>query len=147
MDAMWIDAEHVNRPPTFNYDSGPPSMRVLVADDCVVVRHHVAMMIRATGCVDHVSEADSGAGAIECVRRDNPDVVVLDIQMQNGSGIDALAQIKQEAPGTHVIMLTNHADPVYRSACMRAGAAQFFDKSLEFERVCDFVADLATLRS
>lgn len=119
-------------------------MRVLVADDCVVVRHHVATMIRATGCVDHVSEADSGAGAVECVRRDNPDVVVLDIQMRNGSGIEALTRIKEEAPKTHVIMLTNHADPVYRSACLQAGAAQFFDKSLEFERVCDVVMDLAS---
>jgi DNA-binding NarL/FixJ family response regulator len=118
-------------------------MRVLVADDCVVVRHHVASMITATGCVDHVAEADSGHGAVDGVRQHRPDVVVLDVQMKNGNGIEALAEIKREFPATHIIMLTNHADPVYKSACLRAGAEHFFDKSLEFDRVADVVMSIA----
>jgi DNA-binding NarL/FixJ family response regulator len=122
-------------------------MRVLVTDDCVVVRHHVASMIGAISSVTHVAEADSGSDAVQSVRLHRPDVVVLDIQMKNGNGIDALAEIKREFPSTHIIMLTNHADPVYRAACMRAGAEHFFDKSLEFDRVVDVVASIARQRA
>jgi DNA-binding NarL/FixJ family response regulator len=57
--------------------------------------------------------------------------------MPDGSGIDALKYIKRSAPQTEVIMLTNHANPFYQRACIRAGARYFFDKSTEFKRVSE----------
>lgn len=118
-------------------------MRVLVADDCVVVRHNVASMIRALPEVDHVAEVDSGQDAIEAIRRHCPHVVILDIQMARGSGIDALREIAAGHPDLPVIMLTNHTDPIYRSACLQAGARHFFDKTLEFERVMVAVSEIS----
>lgn len=64
-----------------------------------------------------------------------PDVVVLDIHLSDGSGIDLLELAKAKNPGTLVIMLTNQSGPYYRKLCKTMGADHFLDKSADFEMV------------
>jgi DNA-binding NarL/FixJ family response regulator len=79
---------------------------------------------------------------MDSIRELKPDAVILDIQMPNSSGIDALQNIKIGGPTPVVIMLTNYAYPQYRKRCMDAGADFFFDKSTEFEEVVNVLRGL-----
>lgn len=89
-----------------------------------------------------VGEAGTLAASVETVLEQAPDVVVLDLQFPDGSGLQALSSIMKEKPDTTVIMLTNHANDLYRRACMNAGASYFFDKSREFGRVAKVIQSL-----
>ena len=76
--------------------------------------------------------------------RDAPDLVVLDVQLAEGSGFDVLRALHAQAPELEVVMLSNYSAEPYRqiaAALWRAG--RFFDKAREFERVRDMVAQRA----
>ena len=68
-----------------------------------------------------------------------PDVVILDIRMPDGSGIDVLQTIKQGEPAPAVIVLTNYPYPAYRQKCLQAGADFFLDKSTEFDQIPELI--------
>lgn len=115
---------------------------VLLSDDSKVVRKHIVNILAGLPQVKVVGEQETVAGTIEAVDRIQPDVVILDINMPDGSGIDALKHIKSSVPRTEVIMLTNHANPFYRRACMRAGASYFLDKSSEFRQIGELLNEM-----
>lgn len=119
-------------------------MRVVVVDDAVEVRRRLVAIISERPGVKIVGEADGARTGFEAIKQSRPDVAVLDIQMQDGSGIDVLERVKEEFPATHVIMLTNHANPFYRRKCMEAGADYFLDKSADFAKVDDILRSLAS---
>jgi len=75
------------------------------------------------------------AEAISAIHRLQPDVVILDVRMPGGSGIDVLQTIKQDRTGPMVIILTNYPYPGYRQKCLEAGADFFLDKSTEFDQI------------
>jgi DNA-binding NarL/FixJ family response regulator len=75
-----------------------------------------------------------------------PDVIILDVQMRNGGGIELLKNIKQMNPTSHVIVLTNEAYPEIRNRCLDAGADYFFDKSTEYREMVTVLSG-APLRS
>jgi len=78
--------------------------------------------------------------AIEHIRQQGPDVVILDIKMPGGNGIDVLNEIEKNDQVPVVIMLTNYPYPQYKKKCMDAGADFFFDKSREFEKVIEVLS-------
>jgi DNA-binding NarL/FixJ family response regulator len=92
--------------------------------------------------VDEVSDAPQ---AVESIARHKPDIVILDIQMPGGSGIEVLKTIKKNKPSPIVIMFTNYPYPQYRAKCMEAGADFFFDKSLEFDALTETLKNLIFL--
>lgn len=110
-------------------------IKVIVSDDSAHIRRRLVRMLGRLPQVQIAGEAEDVPSTIERVETIVPDVVVLDINMPGGSGIDALKHIKREHPEVEVIMLTNHANPFYKEACYQAGASHFFDKSTEFQRV------------
>lgn len=73
-----------------------------------------------------------------------PEMVVLDVQLPDGSGLDVLEIIKQERPATRVLMFSNHA--FYRKRCVAEGADYFFDKSMDFEVLASTVRALVEVR-
>jgi DNA-binding NarL/FixJ family response regulator len=92
--------------------------------------------------VSLLGEAGSVGEAIQGIRKLQPNVVVLDIRMPGGSGIDVLGEVKKYDRPPVVIMITNYQDPMYRDRCMQAGADFFFDKSTEFGKVQETLASL-----
>lgn len=123
------------------------SIRVLLCDDSDHVRRYMRRTLDADERVEIVGEAALVADSIAKAAELKPDLVVLDIQMPDGSGYDALRAIKDDAPETVVVMLTNYADPIFRQACVRAGANYFFDKTTEFHRVRDLINALLDERA
>lgn len=87
--------------------------------------------------IEVIGEADNVQQAIEHIRQQGPDVVILDIRMPGGNGIDVLREIEKNDQAPVVIMLTNYPYPQYKRKCMDAGADFFFDKSREFEKVVE----------
>ncbi len=111
-------------------------MRVFIIDDSAIVRERLTAMLSELEGIEIVGYAEDAFSAIDGVRAVKPDVVILDIQMPgSASGIYALEKIRCESPAPTIIMLTNYSYPQYRKRCADAGAAFFFDKSTEFERV------------
>jgi DNA-binding NarL/FixJ family response regulator len=110
-------------------------MRIFIVDDSAVVRQRLVWMLSELKEIKVVGQAESAPEATATIRELQPDVVILDIQMPGGSGIDVLQEIKKRKSPSLVIVLTNYPYPQYRKKCMDAGADFFFDKSTQFDEV------------
>jgi len=87
--------------------------------------------------IEIIGHAQNVSDALSAIKKLNPDVVILDIRIPGGSGIDVLQDIKKEKEAPMVIILTNYPYPQYRKKCLGLGADYFFDKSTEFEKVTE----------
>jgi two-component system response regulator DevR len=105
----------------------PPAtpIRILIADDHEVVRIGLASLLEAQDGLTVVAQAESGAEAVRLTRRFRPDVVVMDIRMPGGSGIEACRTITTEMEDIPVIMLTSHADSDALFDAIDAGASGY----------------------
>lgn len=110
-------------------------MRVLIADDSEIIVKRLIAVLTEVGGVEIVDQAGTVAAAAQAVRNLKPDVVILDIAMPGGSGIDVLEGIKRDQLTPIVIVLTNYGYPQCRRRCLKSGARFFLDKSAEFEKV------------
>ena len=117
-------------------------MKVFIADDSAVMRERLIEMLSELPEIEIIGQAQDGIKAKNLIEKLNPDVVILDIRMPRGNGIDVLQNIKKDNPALIVIMLTNYPYPQYRKKCMKAGADYFFDKSTEFEKVTEVCEQL-----
>jgi len=110
-------------------------IKVFLADDSLIVREHLVTLLDELAGIEIVGQAENVAEAIRGIRSLQPDVVILDIRMPDGSGIDVLQNIKQDGVAPMVIILTNYPYPGYRQRCLNAGADFFLDKSTEFDQI------------
>jgi DNA-binding NarL/FixJ family response regulator len=117
-------------------------LKVFIADDSLVVREHLVTMFDELEGIEVVGQAENVAEATAAIRKLQPDLVILDIWMPDGSGIDVLQDIKQHGPAPVVIILTNYPYPEYRQRCLNAGADFFLDKSTEFDQIPDLFEQL-----
>jgi DNA-binding NarL/FixJ family response regulator len=115
---------------------------VLIADDSSVVRERLAVMLREVPEVCVVGETLNVSGTIEAVRRLRPAVLVLDLSMPGGSGLDVLRQMAGEQLKAMVLVLTNYSFPEYEKEACRFGASAFLNKSTQFMKVTGLVRDL-----
>ncbi len=117
-------------------------IKLLIADDSSLLQGYLMDTVRRFQDIRIVGHAEDVPQAVESVATLKPDVVILDIQMRGGSGIDVLETIKKNKPSPIVIMFTNYPYPQYRKRCLAAGADFFFDKSLEFDALTDTLKNL-----
>ncbi len=123
-------------------DDGGGQMRVLIADDSEVIFQRLVMTLAKVDGVEIVGHAGTVAEAAEGIRALQPDLVILDIRMPGGTGLDVLEGMKRDRVTPIVIVLTNYGYPQYRKKCLQSGATFFFDKSAEFEEVAQTVRGL-----
>ena len=112
-----------------------PKVKVFVVEDSPAVRTRLVAMLGTIAGVEVAGEADSVHAAADGVLTTAADVILLDLQLLDGNGLDVLARIKPVRPDIRVIVLSNLATPQYRDASLAAGADVFLDKSHEFGRV------------
>jgi DNA-binding NarL/FixJ family response regulator len=117
-------------------------MKVLIADDSPIVYERLTGMVSNLKGIETIGHAHNASEAINAIEELKPDVVIMDVQMSGGHGIDVLHYIKKEHPDTVVIILTNYTYPQYRQRCMDEGADFFFDKSTEFNEVTEVLKRL-----
>lgn len=110
-------------------------MKVFLVDDSLVIRQRLKRMLADVQGVQVTGEAGDAQQAMDAILEQKPDVVLLDIHLLNGSGMDILQTLKKATPAPAVIVLTNYPYPQYRQKCTEAGADFFFVKSTEFDQV------------
>lgn len=108
-----------------------------------MVRERLESLLAEIPGTTIVGRAAGAADAIRDILATRPDLVLLDVQLAEGSGFDVLRELHARAPELAVVMLTNYSSDPYRQIAERFGARAFFDKSKEFERVRDVVAQRA----
>ncbi|MCJ7774116.1 MAG: response regulator transcription factor [Desulfobacterales bacterium] len=117
-------------------------MKVFVADDSAVVRERLVEMLSELPGIESVGQAQGGFEATNAIMKLKPDVVILDIRMPGGNGIDVLRNVKKGRSSPVVIMLTSYPYPQYRKKCLAEGADYFFEKSSEFDRITEVLEQL-----
>jgi DNA-binding NarL/FixJ family response regulator len=112
---------------------------LLIVDDHEVVRQGLVALLDRRDGFEVVAEAGTVAEAIEGARRHEPDIVVMDVRLPDGSGIEACREIRGELPGTRVVMLTSYPDEEAVLSAIVAGAAGYLLKQI---RARDLVSAL-----
>jgi len=115
------------------------TIRVVLADDHVVVRQGLRALLEDEPDIEVVGEANHGREAIEVVREATPDVVLVDLAMPDLDGISATRVIQQESPRTRVLVLSSSEDQTELLGAVRAGATGFVHKSEPVEAVADSI--------
>jgi two-component system response regulator DevR len=121
--------------------------RVLICDDHEVVREGLRGLIARQEGMSVVGEAGTVAEAVAAAAQAKPDVVIMDVRLPDGSGVEACRSIREARPETKVIMLTSYADDEALFASIIAGASGYLLKQTRGQAVVDAVTAVAAGRS
>ena len=100
-------------------------LRILLADDHVIVRHGLKLLIDSQPDMTVISEASDGDTAVQRALQLKPDVIVMDISMPGMNGLAATRKLKQLQPGAAIVTLTRHGDDAYLQELLRAGVSGY----------------------
>lgn len=115
------------------------TLKVFLADDSAPIRQRVGEMLAAQA-MTIVGEGQTPQACIEGILGLHPDVVVLDCQLEGGTGLEVLKAVRKADPAVAFVVLSNNAGPAYRKKYLAEGAARFLDKSTEFDQLAQAVA-------
>ena len=110
------------------------SIKVVLADDSQQIRERVNSMLGAAH-MDIVGEGATPDSCVAGILQSHPDVVVLDVQLEGGTGLEVLKAVRLADPGVAFVVFSNNAAAAYRKRSLQEGAAQFLDKSTEFDQL------------
>ena len=105
-------------------------LRLMLVDDHEVVRQGLKAMVEASGEMKVIAEAGTVADAVLRARSYRPDVIVMDVRLPDGTGVEACRDIRSERPDTRVLMLTSYADDKALFDAIMAGAAGYLLKEV-----------------
>lgn len=115
------------------------SVKVFLADDSPAIRQRVGALLGAAA-MDVVGEAATPQTCIDGILNSHPDVVVLDHQLEGGTGLQVLKAVRTADPQVAFVVFSNNAAPAYRKRYLGEGAISFLDKSTEFDQLAGAVA-------
>lgn len=115
------------------------SIRILAVDDHSLLRDGVAKLLGAQPDMELIAEASNGREAIEQFRLHRPDVTLMDLQMPEMNGVDAIMAIRAEFPHARIIVLTTYTGDVQVLRALRAGAQGYLLKNLLRKELLDTI--------
>ncbi len=118
-------------------------LRVMIVDDHEVVREGLRTLLSRRAGMTVVAEAGSVAQAIEMALAEKPNVIVMDVRLPDGSGVEACREIRSHLPETRMIMLTSYADDEAVIASILAGASAYLLKQTRGQHLADAVEAVA----
>jgi DNA-binding NarL/FixJ family response regulator len=118
-------------------------VKVVIADDNTPIRERIIKLLSGLPKVEIAGEAIDGVETAVMVRKEHPDIVILDLQMPKLSGLEILPRLKEMEPPPIVVVLTNYSSGPMKAMCTRKGADYFFDKSTEFEKAIAVIEGMA----
>jgi len=107
------------------------AIRILIADDHLIVREGLRLLLETAADLELVGEARDGAEAIDLARRERPDVVLMDLRMPGVDGIEAIAHVRSEDSPPAVVILTTYDDETLIRRGLRAGALSYLLKDTD----------------
>ena len=119
------------------------TIRVVLVDDHAVVRSGLRMVLEAEEDMEAVAEAGDLREAVFAVRREQPDIVLMDLVMPGGSGIEATPAVLKEAPEAKVLVLSMQDDPVYVREAFAAGASGYVLKEAADTELVQAIREIA----
>ena len=128
--AGWRNIYGAVLPPGAGMTHDPPLIRILAVDDHPLLRSGIAALIDTQTDMRMVGEAANGNEAVQLHRQLNPDVTLMDLQMPDMSGLDAITSIRAQQPAARIIVLTTYAGDVLAQRALKAGAQAYVLKSL-----------------
>ena len=122
-------------------------MKIFIADDSQLLRDRIKDALAEVEGVEIIGETENALETRHLIKKIEPDMVILDIRMPGGSGIDVIHSIKKLHPNTIVVMFTGYPYPQYRKRCLELGADYFFDKASDLDRLISIVNELSHERA
>lgn len=120
---------------------------ILIVDDSMILSYRMIQLIREEGLMHTIVYAGTYEHALEKLRLQQPDLILLDISLPDGNGIDILKKTRTMYPDTKSIIITNHANDYYKDLCISLGAYSFLDKSKDFELIPAYISSLLPLKA
>ncbi len=117
-------------------------LKVLIADDSALLRERLVRTLADVPGVKLIGQTTNGQETLQAIQELKPDVVILDIRMPKGNGLQILKTVKVDEDAPTVIILTAFPYAQYRRTCQEAGAEFFFEKLSEFNRIPQVLANL-----
>jgi DNA-binding NarL/FixJ family response regulator len=118
-------------------------MKVFIVENSEPLRERLARIVSTIRGVQVVGHAERAGQAVEKIKETRPDVVLLDIRLDQGTGYQVLEQVKSGSRPPIVIVLTNYAYPQFKKKYLEGGADYFFDKSAELDGLLSVIRKLA----
>lgn len=116
---------------------------VLIVDDSSLILERLTEMLTEAGSVQVIFTAGNFNDAAQSISENEPDIVLLDIQLQSEkNGIDLLRLITKDYPAIKVLMISNQASEYYQRLCKNEGAIGFIDKSKDFDLIPQLIGEL-----
>jgi DNA-binding NarL/FixJ family response regulator len=103
--------------------------RILIADDHAVVRHGVRALLQSQPGLEVCWEASNGIETLQCIKKEKPDMLVLDLTMPELNGLEVVRSVRQESPTTDILVLTMHFSEELARECLGCGALAYVLKS------------------
>lgn len=117
-------------------------MRVLVADDSVLIRERLKDILSVFQQVEVVGSYENGIEALQALRSLKPDLAIVDLKMPGISGLDVLTGIRRENTTLKFIILTFFSSDYYRQIAIQAGVDYFFSKVEDFDKIVLVVEEM-----
>lgn len=118
-------------------------LRVLIADGCAPIRERIARMLFEEAQAEVVGQTSGVAETITAIHALRPDVVLLELDLAHGNGLDVLRLGRYVLQHPHFIILTDNPIAEYARAAARHGAFAFFDKACEFDKAVGLIRQLS----
>ena len=122
-------------------------MKLIIADDSKLIRDRITERVELIDSVNVVAQTTNSFETIEEIKKHKPEVLILDIRMPEGSGINVLKYIKKNKTQIVTIVVTNYPIIQYKNKCFELGADYFFCKASEFDEVFKLVEKLVKSKS
>jgi len=113
-------------------------IKLLIADDHEVVRSGLKSLLSSTD-IKIVAEASTGEQAVRLALKHEPDVVLMDIRMPEGDGLNALGRIKLDRPAMPILMFSTYDNPTYVARAVALGASGFLLKGISGEKLIEAI--------
>ena len=111
--------------------------RIVLVDDHALVRAGIRSLLESISGIEVIAEVGDGLQALDIVRREKPDAILLDITLPGLNGLEVAARINSMEPGTRILMLSMHTGPEYVARAISAGALGYLFKDSAFEELSD----------
>jgi DNA-binding NarL/FixJ family response regulator len=110
-------------------------MNIVVVEDSVIIQMQLVTMLSAIPGVRIAGLAGTENDAVNVIRSAKPDLILMDISLERGTGLNVLRTIRNCGITSKVLMLTNHTESRFRELSLRLGANGYFDKTKELDKV------------